>query len=298
MIHVALAAVLALTAQEAMSGHTRDVNCVAASPDGKTVASGSTDDTVRLWSGGSSKVVSGFKGDVTAVAFSADGEWLAAGEMYKQLFIIDAASGAVSKTFTDFDGRISSVAFSPDAKAVFSSCADYNFYKTSTADGKQLASVRASYQPVSVAVSPDGTLVAGCDDAGNIYLYSSELVQKGTATHADKARCVAFSPDGSTIVSAGGDGPIKFWKAASGGIEAIQDGPALDALAAAFSPDGKTLALGTFDNRVVTVDVVSGAVKGSHEKHERPVTGVAWSPDGKTVFSSSMDMTVRAWKQG
>ncbi|MGE0001022.1 MAG: WD40 repeat domain-containing protein [Fimbriimonadaceae bacterium] len=297
MIQLTLAAVLVLVSQDAMSGHTRDVNCVATSPDGKTVASGSTDNTVRLWSNGSSKAVSGFKGDVTAVAFSADGKWLAAGEMYKQLFLLDVAAGAVSKTFTDFDGRISSVAFSPDAKAVYSACADYKFYKTSTADGKQVATARASYQPVSVAVSPDGTLVVGCDDSGTVYLFDTELVQKATVTHADKARCVAFSPDGSTVVSAGGDGTVKLWKATASGLDALRDGPVFDALAAAFSPDGRTLALGTFDNLVVTVDVASGTVKAKHEKHERPVTGVAWSPDGKTLYSSSMDMTVRAWRQ-
>lgn len=285
-----------LAPQNAMSGHTREVNCIATSPDGKTVASGSTDGTVRLWSGSASKAVSGFKGDVVSVAFSRDGKWLAAGEMYNQLFLLDAATGAVAKTFTEFEGRLNSVAFSPDGKAVFSACGDYKFHKNSTTDGKTLATAQGSYQPVGVAASADGSLVVGCDDAGTVYLFGSDLAPKGTVSHGSMARSIAFSPDGSTVVSAGGDGPIKFWKATSSGIEAIKDGPAFDALSAAFSPDGKSLALGTFDNLVVVVDIATGTVKGKHNKHERPVTGVAWSTDGKTVYSSSMDMRVMAWK--
>jgi WD40 repeat protein len=145
-------------------------------------------------------------------------------------------------------------------------------------------------------VSPDGKIVVGCDERGNVMLLGADLSPKASFKHGDKSRCVAFSPDGSTVVSAGGSGPIRFWKASSSGLAPLREGPALDALAVAFSPDGRSLALGTFDNLVVVVDVANGTVKAKHEKHERPVTGVAWSPDGKTVYSSSLDMRVMGWK--
>jgi hypothetical protein len=65
------------------AGHADDVLCVAFAPDGKTLASGSKDTTIKLWDVASEKVTATFKGDgrpVNSVAFSPDGKTLASGE--------------------------------------------------------------------------------------------------------------------------------------------------------------------------------------------------------------------------
>ena len=65
-----------------LEGHTDDINSVAFSPDGQTLASGSGDDTIRLWNTNTGELIETFEGHtarVTSVAFSPDGQTLASG---------------------------------------------------------------------------------------------------------------------------------------------------------------------------------------------------------------------------
>ncbi|MCW5939220.1 MAG: WD40 repeat domain-containing protein [Fimbriimonadaceae bacterium] len=290
----ALVALALVAAQDTLTGHTREVNCVAVSPDGKTVASGSVDDTARLWSDGGSKVLEGHDGDVTTLAFSPDGKLLATGEMYKKIRVYEVATGALKTTIEGLDGRVTGVAWSPSGATLYASNIDRTICAFEANGGAPTAKVTLSYQVVGVAVSKDGT-VASLDDKGGVVLWSPKLERKAAFEHGNGARSLAFSPDGLRLVTSGGNGPLKLWDVSTGDAAAGFNGPALDGLGVAFSPDGTKIAVGTFDNLVVVVDAATGAIKAKHTKHERVVTGVAWSPDGKRLYSSSMDMTVRSW---
>ena len=104
-----------------LKGHTREVFSVAFSPDGKTVASGSADQSIKLWDVAGGKNTATLKGHtdfVQSVAFSPDGKTLASGSRDKTVNLWDVASGKTTATLKGHTDRVWSVAFSPDGKTL------------------------------------------------------------------------------------------------------------------------------------------------------------------------------------
>ena len=107
----------------ALTGHTEEVYSVAFSPDGKTLASGDADSTVRLWDVAAHQPIAapltGHTDAVDSVAFSPDGKTLASGSIDGTVRLWDVATGRQIGTLpTGHTGLVSSVAFSPDGKTL------------------------------------------------------------------------------------------------------------------------------------------------------------------------------------
>lgn len=296
-MHLFALGLLLLSAQDAgtLAGHTRDVSCVAISANGKLLASGSVDRTIRLWDPASKQAtvsLEGHDGEVHCVAFSPDGKLLASGEMYKKVKIWDVAAHKELQTFTGIDGAVLGVAFSPDGKRVFAASKDNAARVWTVGSSAEAKKLPHKWAVNAIAVSPDGKTVATLDDGGHITLWdSTTLKQTKTWEHASSGRSLAFSADGKTLVSGGG-GSVKTWDLASGAMKASAT---CEANAVAITPDATLVVVATQDNLVMALNANDLSVKWKLEKHERPVTGVAVSPDGKTAFTSSMDMTLRIW---
>src|SRR5262249_53136172 len=124
-----------------LAGHTDSVFSVVFSPDGRTLASGSGDGTVRLWdtvTGAERRSLQGHTGWVSAVAFRLDGRALASGSRDTTVRLWDAVTGAELCTLRGYASAVHSVAFSPDGRTLASGSGDHTVRLWDTVTGAEL----------------------------------------------------------------------------------------------------------------------------------------------------------------
>ena len=161
-----------------LTAHTKAVKCLAFSPDGKILASGSDDNTIRLWSvdtGETQMILTGhtheFEG-VKSVTFSPDGKTLVSGGGDNIIHLWDIDTGEINMTLVGHTHWVFSLAFSPDGKTLASGGVDsvINLWDANTGEHKKTLDGHTAWVR-SIAFSPDGkTLVSGSDD-GTVLLW-------------------------------------------------------------------------------------------------------------------------------
>ena len=255
-------------------------------PDGKILALGSDDNTIRLChieavnlAGLPQEMLGtliGHKGGVNAVAFSpSDSKILASASDDKtiRLWAINpvTADGECIQELTSNNSPVTHVAFSPLNGKILASASYDNTVRLWTIDSTTITTTKSDHkQTVHVArftafgFSPDGKVLASASKDETIQLWAIDPilatgVSKDTLTgHSGPIRAVAFSPtDGRILASASNDGTIRIWT--------------VDPMAA------------------------TGQFKQVLTDHESQVYIVTFSPDGTTLASASKDMTIRLW---
>ncbi|MBC8122019.1 MAG: pentapeptide repeat-containing protein, partial [Gemmatimonadaceae bacterium] len=159
------------------------------------------------------------------------------------------------------------------------------------------AFIEAFGSTLSLAFSPDGSLLATGDIGGEIHLWRVRDGRQLTICrgHTDCVWSVAFSPDGKRLASGSMDQTARLWDTATGQCLKTLKGHANLIGSVAFSPDGRTLASGSRDTTVKLWDIATGQCGRTLSGHGGWVSSVSFSPDGQTLASGSADQTLCLW---
>lgn len=207
-----------------LNGHTNGISCVAISPDGQLLASGSEDSTIKLWYIPDSERVlwsplltlSGHSAAVKSVAIGPDEQTIVSGSADKTIKVWDLHSGELKHTIEGHANWVKSVAVSPDGQILASGGQEKIIKLWHLQTGELLRTLEWHWDDVnSLAFSRDGyTLVSGSRDrtlslwhvGTGVPLYSLE-------GHEDSVASVAISSDAQTVVSSSWDNTIRVWGA-------------------------------------------------------------------------------------
>ncbi|KAG8711287.1 hypothetical protein FRC09_020684 [Ceratobasidium sp. 395] len=284
-----------------------EVFTVACSPDGATIAAGSSDHLIHIWDAYTGRTVGkpleGHTNDVRCVAYSPDSRYIASSSNDKTIRIWDAKTGQISgQPWEGHTGTVHSVSFSPDGASLVSSSEDRTIRIWNARTGKPLGySLNGHTEAVFSAVhSPNSACIisSSADKSLRIWdICTRQLIGQPLLGHTNYVRSVAYSPSGAYIVSGSSDETIRIWASETGQVvgESLK-GHTGFVRSVACSRDDMYVVSGSDDTTICIWDTRTGRMVGQPLRgHTGRVHSVAFSPDGLRIISGSDDKTIRIW---
>lgn len=243
-----------------LSGHTSVVYGVTWSPDGKKLASGSRDETIRVWDAESLEllqVLHGHSEPVLGVAWSPRGRFLASGSDDNTVRLWDLETGKLSITLRDHNGPVHCVAWSPTGEILASGADDAVIFLWKE-DGQRLEAVQMHrgqvYGMTWLANGP--TLVtAGQDRTIRLWDQKQRSHIAQFEGHTSHVTDLDGSPDGRLIASISWDDTVRLWRTDTGSPVAVipEESARRFHAGVAFKPNGCQLA--TLGDRARVIDI-------------------------------------------
>ncbi|KAF5844173.1 hypothetical protein GGP41_002253 [Bipolaris sorokiniana] len=286
---------------QTLEGHSHRVRSVAFSHDSIRLASGSSDNTVKIWDVSNGECLSTFEGHIDpvfSVVFSHDSTRLASGSSDNTVKLWGVSSGECLSTLQGHSDWVGSVAFSHDSTRLASGSSDNTVKIWDTNSSECLLTLKGHSGAVSAVVfSHDSMRLASTSSDNTVKLWdvSSGECLSTLEGHSDWVRSVAFSHDSTRLASGSSDNTVKIWDANSGECLSTLKGHSRRVGSVVFSHDSARLASGSNDNTVKIWDTTNGECLSTLEGHSDWVRSVAFSHDSTRLASGSSDNTVKIW---
>lgn len=252
------------------TGHEGNVTSIMFSPDQSQLISASWDNTLILWNVARGEQIHRFIGHTGAVfdvAFSPDGNLLISGSEDRTMILWDVATATVLRRFEGFTDSVNTVAFSPDERSI---------------------------------VAGMGTIryVAGNYADSDLHLFD---VASGAETrrfegHTAPVTVIAFSSDGSTILSGSTDASVRLWDVASGQEIRRFNGQTTAIWSIGYSLDGKYIAAGSQDGTVMVWDSRTGDILRQFSGNAAMVYGTEINLSEDYLLSADASGTLNMWR--
>jgi serine/threonine protein kinase len=294
---------------QTLLGFQGGVTAIAISPDGQTLASSSTDKTIRLWNlftgeleqtlGRSLWFRTGHTDRINALAFVPDGRTLISGSDDSNLILWNLSDRRASVTLDSPSWIVSAIALTPDGQFLGSGSGDGKIHLWHLPDQELIATLDKHRDRItSLVVSPDGqTLVSSSyDKTVRLWDLQHDQLNNTLLAHSDRVNAIAICPAWRTMVSGSSDRNVKIWD--------LNPEEPFRTLAAhtdsvnclTFHPNGQLFASGSEDRTINLWDAETGD-RLSTLRHAWGVNTLAFSPDGEVLVSGSSDETIKIWRQ-
>jgi WD40 repeat protein len=301
-----------------LQGHSRPVRCLAFSPKGDVLATGSEDHSVRLWylpEGRLLRVLEGHEGPIRRLVFSPDGGLLASASNDGGVRLWNVADRAAGPVLEGHRAAVTCLAMSPAGDLLASGSEDSTVRLWRLPDGRARRTLSGHDEAVNcLAITPDGQMLAS--GSGNwhpeyapedgdytVRLWSLPGGRELTtlAGHRNWVSCLAVSKNGKVLASGGSE--VLIWQLPPRKRRRDPDAFKLLLLSnltsswancLAFSPDGQLLASGNMDRSLALWRLPGGPPTLAMD-HDRAIREVVFSPDSRVLTSASDDHTLKLW---
>jgi WD40 repeat protein len=293
------------------AGHRNGVSCVAVSPDGRQVLTGSglcdmdgqiangSENELRLWDVQTGQELRRFRGHtkpVLGVVFSRDGKQALSGGLDGTVRWWDLAGGRELRAISNL-GEVRVVAWLGEGRTALAGNNAGLVRILDVAEGKVVREFAKVGTVWDLALSPDGRrIVVGTDQVVQLGDIETGQWLKTYAGPTKPVRSVSFLAGDKRILACSEDGTLRQWDATTGQSAGEVLRQTSGIVCASVTPDGRHAVTGAWDGVIRLWDLQAARQQGAFVGHALLVDGVAFTPDLRHVLSGSLDKTARLWR--
>ncbi len=286
------------TLHQMWKAHTDRIRALTFSSDGRSLLTGSWDNTIKLWnvSNGALLWSDEHVSNLTSVAFAPNRHVLAIGGGTDAMVSLWDIHNNIRTQMQPHPSPVSALSWSSDECLLASGRSDGNIQVwTQPLTRVQTLSGHTSWV-MGLAFNPDGRLLASGSWDGTVKLWevSSGRLHLTLMGHTDRVNRVAWSSDGQTLASCSRDKTIRLWDV-QGNTRSVLLGHTADIFGLTFTPDNHSLLSGSDDGTLRHWDVASGRCTHIIHGYVSSLSDIDWSPDGTQLVSGGMDSQVTVW---